>query len=238
MRFFQRDPKKEDAGTLMKRRAAFTIVTFLSAVTAFTYGQAPAAADKWEADIKKFEAADRLHPPPAGAVVFVGSSSIRFWKLADSFPGMEALNRGFGGSQLADSARYADRIVTPYRPRAVVVYAGDNDLADGKTPEQVRDAYRDFVAKVRAKLPTVPIIYIGIKPCESRWKLIAKVKAANQLIVEAQRGDSTQHFVNTLGPMLGADGRPRPELFRADKLHLNDDGYQVWAELLKPLLKP
>jgi lysophospholipase L1-like esterase len=222
----------------MTLRPALTILTIISFAASFAHAQAPVAQDKWEADIKKFEAADRLHPPPAGAVVFVGSSSIRLWKLADSFPGMEAINRGFGGSHMADSARYADRIVTPYQPRAVVVYAGDNDLAAGKTPEQVRDAYRDFVAKVRAKLPSVPIIYIGIKPSPSRWKLADKQKAANQLVVEVQRGDATQHFVDTFGPMLGADGRPRAEFFRPDKLHLNDDGYKVWAELLKPLLKP
>jgi len=212
------------------------IVLFLAASLA--PGQAPVAKERFEADIKKFEAADKLHPPPVGEVVFVGSSSIRLWKLADSFPGMEVINRGFGGSHLADSARYADRIVTPYHPRAVVLYAGDNDLADGATPEQVRDAYREFVAKVRANLPKAPIIYIGIKPCESRWKLVDKVKAANQLIAEAQRGDSTQHFVDTFGPMLGADGLPRQELFQADKLHLNAEGYKVWAELLKPHLKP
>jgi lysophospholipase L1-like esterase len=216
-------------------RPALTIVALISVAALSAHGQAPAAADRWEADIKKFEAADRLHPPPAGAVVFVGSSSIRFWKLADSFPGMEALNRGFGGSHLADSARYADRIVTPYRPRAVVVYAGDNDLAAGKTPEQVRDAYREFVTNVRAKLPTVPIIYIGIKPSPSRWKLADKAQAANRLIAEVQRGDSAQKFVDVWGPMLGADGQPRAELFLADKLHMNEQGYKVWAELLKPL---
>jgi lysophospholipase L1-like esterase len=197
-----------------------------------------ARPNKWEPEIKKFEAADRDHPPPANAVVFIGSSSIRLWKLADSFPGMEALNRGFGGSHLADSAHYADRIVTPYRPRAVVVYAGDNDLAAGKTPEQVRDAYREFVTKVRAKLPTVPIIYIGIKPSPSRWKLADKAQVANRLITEAQRGDSAQRFVDVWGPMLGADGQPRAELFLADKLHMNEKGYKVWAEMLKPLLKP
>jgi lysophospholipase L1-like esterase len=222
----------------MLARPALTVVTFVSIATSFAHGQAPVAQDKWEADIKKFEAADRLHPPPAGAVVFVGSSSIRLWKLADSFPCMEAINRGFGGSHMADSARYADRIVTPYKPRAVVVFAGDNDLAAGKTPEQVRDAYREFVAKVRAKLPTAPIIFIGIKPSPSRWKLADKQKAANQLIVDVQRGDSSQHFVDTFGPMLGADGNPRAELFLADKLHLNAEGYKMWAELLMPLLKP
>jgi lysophospholipase L1-like esterase len=215
---------------------AFAVLFFLA--PSFVHAQAPVAPNRWEADIKKFEDADRKAPPPAGAVVFVGSSSIRFWKLADSFPGMEALNRGFGGSFMADSAYYADRIVTPYKPRAVVVYAGDNDLAAGKTPEQVRDAYREFVTKVRAKQPTVPIIYIGIKPCESRWKLADQVKAANKLIKDAQAGDANQKFVDTWAPMLGPDGRPRADLFRDDKLHLNEKGYKVWAELVTPLLKP
>jgi lysophospholipase L1-like esterase len=221
----------------MSFRPALSLAVLLSVTASFAHAQAPAAANRWEADIKKFEEVDRLHPPPAGAVVFVGSSSIRIWKLADSFPGMDALNRGFGGSFMADSARYADRIVTPYRPRTVVVYAGDNDLAAGKTPEQVRDAYQEFVTKVRAKLPNVPIIYIGIKPCESRWKLADQVKAANRLVKETQHGDPNQKFVDTWGPMLGPDGRPRAELFRDDKLHLNERGYKVWAELLMPLLR-
>jgi lysophospholipase L1-like esterase len=220
----------------MTMRLPLTVLTLITIGASFVRGQQLAGEDRWEADIKKFEAADRKHAPPANAVVFVGSSSIRLWKLADSFPGMEAINRGFGGSQMADSARYADRIVTPYRPRAVVVYAGDNDLADGKTPEQVRDAYRDFVAKVRAKQPDVPIIYIGIKPSPSRWKLADKAKTANRLIAEAQRGDPNQKFVDVWEPMLKADGRPNPQLFVKDQLHMNDAGYKIWAELLKPLL--
>jgi lysophospholipase L1-like esterase len=214
------------------------MLALVSAITpSLTQAQTPADPGRWEAEIKKFEATDRLHPPPAGGVVFVGSSSIRLWKLADSFPGMEVLNRGFGGSYLADSARYADRIVTPYAPRVIVVYAGDNDLAGGRSPEQVRDAYRDFVTNVRAKLPKTPIIFIGIKPSPSRWKLADKAKAANLLIAEVQRGDPTQKFVDVWQPMLGSDGQPRPELFLKDQLHMNEQGYKIWADLLKPLLK-
>ena len=118
----------------------------------------------------------------------------------------------------------------------MVVYAGDNDLAAGQTPEQVRDAYRDFVAKVRAKLPEVPIIYISIKPSPSRWQLADKIRAANRLIAEAQRGDANQKFVDVFTPMLGPDGKPRAELFRDDRLHLNEQGYKLWAEMLRPLV--
>ena len=220
----------------MMFRTTATIVSVILLAASLACGQ-PVAADKWEAEIKKFEAADRAHPPPANAVVFVGSSSIRFWKLAASFSGMETINRGFGGSGMADIARYADRIVTPYHPRAVVVYAGDNDLAAGQTPEQVRDAYREFVTKVRAKLPSVPIIYISIKPSPSRWQLADKIRSANQLVAEAQKGDANQKFVDVFTPMLGPDGQPRTELFRDDRLHLNERGYKLWAELLGPVLK-
>src|SRR5438094_7398035 len=125
--------------------------------------------DRWESAIRAVEEQDRMAPPPPGGNVFVGSSSIRFWKLADSFPDLACVNRGFGGSEMADSARYADRIVTPYKPRVVVLYAGDNDLALGKSPEAVRDDYKQFVAKVRAKLPDVKIVCIAVKPSLQRW---------------------------------------------------------------------
>jgi len=216
-------------------RNTFSIIG-VALITASLAGGQAAGPDKWEAEIKKFEAADRAQPPPADAVVFVGSSSIRFWKLADSFPGMAVINRGFGGSFMADSTRYADRIVTPYRPRAVVVYAGDNDLAAGQSPEQVRDAYREFVAKVRSRLPAVPIIYISIKPSPSRWQTADKMRAANRLVAEAQRGDVNQKFVDVFTPMLGADGKPRAQLFRDDRLHMNEQGYKMWAEMLLGLL--
>lgn len=192
--------------------------------------------DKWEATIKKFEEADAKAKPAAGGIVFVGSSSIRLWKLSESFPDLPAINRGFGGSQLADSVRYADRIVTPYRPRVVVLYAGDNDIAAGKSPETIRDDYRNFVTAVRVKLPCAKIVYIAIKPSPSRWKLADKAREANRLIREAQACDRCQSFVDVWPAMLGDDGQPRPELFVADKLHLSPQGYEVWTKLLQPHL--
>ncbi len=117
-------------------------------VAALTFGAAAQPADRWESAIRDFEAKDRAQPPAQGGAVFVGSSSIRLWDLAKSFPGRRAINRGFGGSQLADAVRYADRIVIPYAPAVVVLYAGDNDLAAGKSPEQVSGDFRQFAAKV------------------------------------------------------------------------------------------
>jgi lysophospholipase L1-like esterase len=197
----------------------------------------PPAKDRWEPAIRAFEAQDRKHPSIPGGIVFVGSSSIRLWKLAESFPGVEALNRGFGGSQLADSVRYADRIVIPYKPRLVVLYAGDNDLAAGKSPEQVSDDSHQFVAKVHAALPKTRILYIGIKPSLSRWKLIDKIRDANRRIKDFAATDPRLVFIDVEQSILGPDGKPRPELFQPDGLHLNATGYRVWAELVRPYLK-
>jgi len=109
---------------------------------------------QWEREIQAFEAADRGNPPPQGAVLFIGSSTIRMWKtLAQDFPEHKVLNRGFGGCQIADCTYYADRIVVPYNPRLIVLRAGGNDIAAGKSPEQVRGDFQAFVDKVRAKLP-------------------------------------------------------------------------------------
>jgi lysophospholipase L1-like esterase len=189
-------------------------------------------ADRWEPAIRKFEEADRQSPPAPGQVVFVGSSSIVGWKLAESFPDIPAINRGFGGSQLADSAHYADRIVSPYKPRVVVLYAGDNDLAAGKKPEAVRDDYKKFVAAVRGRLPDVKIVFIAIKPSPKRWSLADQAKEANRLI-RAEMKDPKQNFVNVWPYMIGTDGNPRRELYVQDELHMTPEGYKVWAALLR-----
>src|SRR4030095_2162401 len=150
---------------------------------------AKAAADgPFEADIRAFEAADREKAPPGDAVLFVGSSSIRLWKtLETDFTGVTTIRRGFGGSPIRDCTRYADRIVIPYHPRRVILYAGDNDIAGGRTPEEVFADYKEFVAKVRSGLPHVQIDYISIKPSIARWPLREKMKLANRLIEECAR---------------------------------------------------
>lgn len=191
------------------------------------------AADPWEETIRKFEAADVKSPPPKGAVLFVGSSSIVGWDLRKFFPDLVTINRGFGGSKISDSLRYADRIVTPYEPRAIVFYAGDNDIAGGKSPEQVAGDFREFVAKVREKLPDVPILYIGIKPSKKRWHLIDKIREANKQI-EASCGEAQKvTFISVEKPMLGEDGEPHADLLKADGLHLQPAGYQIWSDLVR-----
>jgi len=198
----------------------------------------PAAAfAKWEKEIAALEGSDAKQSPPENGIVFVGSSSIRMWSLAKSFPDLPVINHGFGGSQLADSVYFAPRLVLPSKPRIVVLYAGDNDLASGKSPQQVAEDYRQFVAVVRKALPETRVVYIGIKPSLKRWHLIDKVREANQLIQQQVAEDEKQAFVDIDAPMLGEDGKPRQELFVSDGLHLSAEGYSLWTKLVLPTLK-
>jgi lysophospholipase L1-like esterase len=214
---------------------------FLTTLLAALLLAAPALAtpDKWAADIDKFTAADAAQPPAAGGVVFVGSSSIRLWStLAGDFPGVPVLNRGFGGSEMADSAFYAGRIVIPYQPRLVVVYAGENDINSGKSPETVLADFQAFRAKVHAALPATKIIYLSIKESPSRAKVRPQVQAANRLIAADCATDPRCTFVDVATPLLDAAGGYRPELFREDQLHLLPAGYAIWTRVLAPYLKP
>ena len=197
---------------------------------------APPAVDRWEGAIRAFEKADAENPPEKGGVLFIGSSSIRMWDLPRYFPDLAATNRGFGGSQVADSLRYADRILLPYAPRTVVLYAGDNDVAAGKSPEQVADDFRRFVEKVHGRLPDTRVVYIAIKPSLARWKLVEPMRRANRLIHDQTEKSPHLAFVDVDGPMIGADGKPRRELFLDDGLHLNDAGYRLWTSLVRPAL--
>ncbi len=131
--------------------------------------QAEESKNRFESEIAGFEEQDRAATPAKDGVLFVGSSSIRMWKLGDSFPGESFLNRGFGGSQLADVIHFADRIIAPYQPRVIVLYAGDNDIAAGKSPEQVAADFKTLCKAIHAKSPTSRLIYIGIKPSPARW---------------------------------------------------------------------
>ncbi len=198
--------------------------------------RAEESPNRWEDAIRRFEAEDRIQTPPRHGILFLGSSSIVRWDLKASFPGLPVIQRGFGGSQIADAVHFADRIVIPYEPSVIVFYAGDNDLASGKTPQQVAADYRALVAKVRASLPGVRIVFISIKPSIARWHLIQQVRQANQRIREFAASDPQQRFVDVEPAMLDSDGKPRRELFVADGLHLSAEGYKLWSELVRPHL--
>jgi lysophospholipase L1-like esterase len=208
----------------------------ISATAPSAFAQGAPKANRFEKEIAAYEQQDQKQPPAAGGIVFVGSSSIRLWDAAKWFPNMPVINRGFGGSQLADSVHFAPRIVIPYKPAKIVIYAGDNDLNAGKTPQEVFNDYTSFVELVRKSLPETEIIYIGIKPSIARWKLLEQGCETNRLIREFAASHPHLKFVEVERAMLGADGQPRKELYRPDGLHLTDEGYKVWVELLTPFL--
>ncbi len=210
-------------------------------VIAKAWNALPAQAERdygrWDNAIAAFEQTDQDNPPAKNAVLFAGSSSIVFWDLKKSFPEVETINRGFGGSQIADTTHFADRIILKTRPRTIVFYAGDNDLAHARSPAQVCDDFRCFVATVQKELPKTKIVFIGIKPSPARWKLVEQQKQANSLIESYCKADARLLFIDTFPAMLGDDDMPRPGLFRKDNLHLNAKGYELWNSLLKPTLK-
>lgn len=210
----------------------------LLAVLFATSGLAQAQTNRWEKDIAAFEAQDRTNPPPKGAILFIGSSSIRLWKtLAEDFPELKVINRGFGGSQIADSVQFVDRIVVPYQPTRIVMYSGGNDINAGKTPEQVTGDFKAFVAKVHAELPETKIAYISVAPNPARWTQVDRVKRANELIREFTTTDQRLQFIDVFTHMLGQDGKPLPDIFVADRLHMNDKGYAIWKKVVGEALK-
>ena len=224
-------------------RPALLLATLLAACASMPTSEPPQAAldpvssPEWTTDMARFAAEDAARPPPADPVVFTGSSSVRMWEtLASDFPAVPVLNRGFGGSQLRDAVHYADQVAIRYRPRMIVLYAGDNDINAGRRPEQVLGDFRAFVARVRRDLPQVPIAFLAIKPSPARADQLPRQQQANALVAaEAARLDGVE-FIDVATPMLGADGQPRPELFIDDRLHMNGAGYALWREVVAPYL--
>lgn len=191
---------------------------------------------KWGKAIGQFEDWDRKNSWLEDAVLFVGSSSIRMWPTRESFEGTKVINRGFGGSQISEVNYFAERIVLKYRPRLIVFYAGDNDVAKGRSAKTVLEDYRKFVKIVQGKLPQTGIIYVGIKPSGSRWKLWPVMAEANTMIRDMCDKDGRLVYFDSATPLLDEGGKPDDKLFLGDKLHLNKEGYKKWTKALRPLI--
>lgn len=223
---------------MLSRRISLLVILFVIAGLAAGKDQ-PADPDpnRFAEEIKAFGEWDSKNAAPAEPVLFVGSSSIRMWRTHDCFPDLPVLNRGFGGSHISDVLHFADRLVLPYKPRVIVFYAGDNDIAAGKSAQRVFEDYHKFVGIVHARLPETRIIFLAIKPSESRWSLWPEAKKANELMQHVCGPDGEVLYADLARPLLGSDGKPRSELFLGDKLHLNAAGYKVWTEALTPVLQ-
>jgi lysophospholipase L1-like esterase len=200
--------------------------------------RATSAANLFEAEIAAFEAADLRTPPPPDVVLFVGSSTITRWTdLPAAFPGFTVLNRGFGGSQFSDVLRSFDRVVRPYAPPLIVLYEGDNDLAGGRSVDQVFGDWTNFVGRVERELPGTGVLFVSVKPSPSRVGFLGAQRELNRRIAADCAGRKRCRFVDVAGPMLDAAGQPRAALFVSDLLHLNAAGYEVWRTVLGPELE-
>jgi lysophospholipase L1-like esterase len=223
--------------TLSRRLPWLLMAASLSSAPA--WAEAPG---RWQSSFEAFEAADRVRTPAPGGVVFVGSSSIRLWDglerqfdLADKG---SIVKRGFGGSLMSDCRAHVARLVLPYKPRLVIVYAGDNDLAEGRSPSQVRDDFAGFVQAVHTALPDTRIAYVSIKPSPLRVALLPRVREANGLIAAYAQEMAGLHYIDVFTPMLDTAGQPRSDLYGSDSLHLNSTGYALWQRLIAPYLAP
>ncbi len=190
--------------------------------------------EMWDKEVSAFAEIDRKQTPPNDAILFVGSSSIRMWtNLRSNFPRLKVINRGFGGSRLEDVNYYFDKIVMPYKPKTIVLYAGENDVHEGIAPEKVLEHYREFVEMVSQKLPKTTVLYVSLKPSPARWQLADKFRQTNALIKAESEKDYRAQFVDVWTPMLNEKGEPKAEIFLEDKLHLNEEGYAIWRKILQ-----
>jgi lysophospholipase L1-like esterase len=218
-------------------RCAFPALLMLLTGIPVPFAADPSPSLRFEKEIQAYEAADAKSPPPEGVIVFTGASGIRRWAtLQADFPEHQVVNRGFGGCHMADVVFYADRIVIPYKPRLIVVQAGGNDLNAGKTPQQVLADSQALVEKVRAKLPKTRIAFLSMSPSPARWSQVDKQREANRLVKEYAAKGTNLDYIDMFDAFLGSDGMPRADLFVADRLHHNAEGYKVRTQIVKPHL--
>ncbi len=215
------------------------LLLLLLVPSSVSQGQATQADfSRWEKDIAAFEQRDRTNPPPQNALLFVGSSTILLWKtLAEDLPNHKVINRGFGGSQIVDATHFADRIIFPYQPKMVLLRSGGNDINAGKSPEQVFADFKAFVAKVHSKLPRTEIVYLALSPSIARWEQVDKGNTLNALVKQFTQTARRVRYLDDADISLGPDGKPRPELFVADKLHFNAEGYKLLAARVREYLE-
>lgn len=188
----------------------------------------------YEAEVRQLE--DKLVNVPLASdrVVFYGSSSIRLWNtLAQDFPDLNTLNLGFGGSTLAACAWFFERLLVPATPKAVVFYAGDNDLGDGRRPEEVYLFFCAFAEKMLTLLPRVPVTFLSIKISQARWGIAGDIRTTNQLIEREINKYPDWQYIDMTSPLLDINGKPGPEFFENDGLHLTKAGYRVWSEAFR-----
>lgn len=188
-------------------------------------------------EIQNFQRLDSISHPPEKAIVFVGSSSIRMWdNLEAQYKTYPVINRGFGGSNLVHANAYINELVLKHKPRQVVIYSGENDIADGASGEETSKRFITFYSNLRKHLPETPIEYISIKLSPSRMQYAKEILKANALIKQYLKKQKNSHFIEVNAYMLDKLGQPRPELFKEDMLHMKPEGYAIWTKQITPFL--
>ena len=193
-------------------------------------------AARWEKEISTITRRLQAKPPDEGAIFFAGSSTIRLWDLPKSFPSLPVINVGFGGSEIRDSTHFAQRLILRHRPKTIVFYAGDNDVASGRKAGQVEADFREFCQVIHKDLPRCQILFLAIKPSLARWKQFEEQTRANEQVRKFCKSDPRLRYVDTVSLLLGSDGKPNPALYAKDGLHMSAAGYQKWTPVITDIL--
>jgi lysophospholipase L1-like esterase len=218
---------------MKKHMYAVVFVTMLC-LSSEAYADAPDPnPGRFAKTIETFAVWDSKNSFSENAILFVGSSSVRFWPTATAFPGKRIINRGFGGSEISDVIHFYDQVIKPYAPTKIFLYAGDNDIGHGKMADQVFEDYQELVAIVQSDFPKVDLIYISIKPSKLRWDKWPPMVETNRMIREYSESHPNLGYADLATPLLDADGNPR-DVFVDDGLHLNERGYFLWQQALAP----
>lgn len=196
-------------------------------------------AQPFAREFAQFKREDSIKFPEANQILFIGSSSFTIWQDVQTyFPTKPIVNRGFGGSTLLDVIYYSDKVIFPYRPKQIVIYCGENDVASSDTVSSliVLERFKTLFNLIRNKIPDIPILFVSLKPSPARWTMKDRMIASNTLIKKYLRKQKKTKFLSVWKPMLSANGEPKKEIFLEDKLHMNAKGYAIWQELIAPLL--
>jgi lysophospholipase L1-like esterase len=207
-------------------------------IVSFCSSNAQSTPAFWN-DIIAFKKKDSIQKQPSNAILLVGSSSFTRWQDVNNyFPGYALINRGFGGSTLEDVIRYTYDIVLPYKPKQIIIYCGENDLAssDSILIVEVVNRFKTLFSMIRLNLPKTNIAFVSIKPSPSRASIQGKVIEANKLIKNFIAAQPNASFINVYDLMLDSKGHMREELYVADRLHMNSDGYAIWQKAMRPYL--
>ena len=223
----------------MRKRMIWTLaITCVVVVSNLANAVETQDPDRWQEVVRKFEAAESVSAPPENAIVFTGSSSVVFWStLQRDMTPLTVINRGFGGSTLRDLNFWLDPLVLKYKPRAVVVYEGDNDIGEaGLSAEGVLEGFKVLISRIQQRLPESRVYVLSIKPSIRRWSMWPEMQRANSLVKSFCEGKAKVTYIDVATSMLDSRGQPRADLFGPDGLHMNPHGYDIWISALKPTL--